>query len=122
MTPDDVIQTHAAIPACGAAAAAASPPGSKWSFRHGAAPAEIKYVCCNADEGDPGAFMDRSILEGDPHCVIEAMAIAGYTIGAKQGYVYIRAEYPIAVQAAGDRHRAGPGAWAAGRKYPGLRF
>ena len=58
----------------------------------------MKYVCCNADEGDPGAFMDRSILEGDPHSVIEAMAIAGYTIGASQGYVYIRAEYPIAVQ------------------------
>ncbi len=60
--------------------------------------ADQKYVCCNADEGDPGAFMDRSVLEGDPHVVIEAMAIAGYAIGATQGYIYIRAEYPIAVQ------------------------
>lgn len=73
------------------------PTGKKWAFAK-ATESEIKYVCCNADEGDPGAFMDRSILEGDPHSVIEAMAIAGYTIGAKQGYVYIRAEYPIAVQ------------------------
>ena len=58
----------------------------------------MKYVCCNADEGDPGAFMDRSVLEGDPHAVIEAMAIAGYAIGANQGYIYVRAEYPIAVK------------------------
>ena len=57
-----------------------------------------KYVCCNADEGDPGAFMDRSVLEGDPHVVLEAMAIAGYAIGADQGYIYVRAEYPIAVE------------------------
>ena len=57
-----------------------------------------KYVCCNADEGDPGAFMDRSVLEGDPHAVLEAMAIAGYAIGASQGYIYVRAEYPIAVK------------------------
>ena len=73
------------------------PTGKKWSF----AKAEVndqKYVVCNADEGDPGAFMDRSILEGDPHCVLEAMAIAGYAIGANQGYIYVRAEYPIAVQ------------------------
>ena len=58
----------------------------------------MKYVCCNADEGDPGAFMDRSVLEGDPHVVLEAMAIAGYAIGAQQGYIYVRAEYPIAVK------------------------
>ena len=57
----------------------------------------MKYVCCNADEGDPGAFMDRSVLEGDPHVVLEAMTIAGYAIGAHQGYIYVRAEYPIAV-------------------------
>jgi len=63
--------------------------------------ADQKYVCCNADEGDPGAFMDRSVLEGDPHSVIEAMAIAGYAIGANQGYVYVRAEYPIAVKRLG---------------------
>jgi len=73
------------------------PTGLKWKFA-AASVADQKYVCCNADEGDPGAFMDRSILEGDPHSVIEAMAIAGYAIGANQGYVYIRAEYPIAVQ------------------------
>lgn len=73
------------------------PTGRKWSFCK-ATKSDIKYVCCNADEGDPGAFMDRSILEGDPHAVLEAMAIAGYTIGASQGYVYVRAEYPIAVE------------------------
>ncbi|CCY69160.1 nADH dehydrogenase (Quinone) [Clostridium sp. CAG:678] len=72
------------------------PTGRKWSFAM-AQENDTKYVCCNADEGDPGAFMDRSVLEGDPHAVIEAMAIAGYTIGAKQGFVYVRAEYPIAV-------------------------
>ena len=72
------------------------PTGVKWSL---CAPnkADQKYVVCNADEGDPGAFMDRSVLEGDPHCIIEAMAIAGYAIGATKGYVYVRAEYPIAV-------------------------
>ena len=76
------------------------PTGLKWQFCRNAKADEtgIKYVCCNADEGDPGAFMDRSILEGDPHSVIEAMAIAAYAIGACQGYIYIRAEYPIAVQ------------------------
>lgn len=72
------------------------PTGLKWEFAH-KAPGDIKYIICNADEGDPGAFMDRSILEGDPHAVLEGMAIAGYAIGAGQGYVYIRAEYPIAV-------------------------
>jgi len=76
------------------------PTGVKWDF---AAQQQVKekYVCCNADEGDPGAFMDRSVLEGDPHSVIEAMAIAGYAIGASMGYVYVRAEYPIAVQRLG---------------------
>ena len=72
------------------------PTGRKWQFTKDA-PGDEKYVCCNADEGDPGAFMDRSILEGDPHAVIEAMTIAAYAIGAHQGYVYVRAEYPIAV-------------------------
>lgn len=71
--------------------------GLKWQFAAGSKN-DQKYVCCNADEGDPGAFMDRSILEGDPHSLIEAMAIAGFAIGATQGYVYIRAEYPIAVK------------------------
>ena len=72
------------------------PTGLKWKFA-AANEADQKYVCCNADEGDPGAFMDRSSLEGDPHVLIEAMTIAGYAIGANQGYVYVRAEYPIAV-------------------------
>ncbi len=70
--------------------------GLKWEFASKPQAAQ-KYVCCNADEGDPGAFMDRSVLEGDPHSVLEAMAIAGYAIGASQGYIYVRAEYPIAV-------------------------
>ena len=71
------------------------PTGRKWKFAMGST--GQKYVCCNADEGDPGAFMDRSVLEGDPHCVFEAMAIAGYVIGSDQGYIYVRAEYPIAI-------------------------
>ncbi len=73
------------------------PTGLKWEFTY-KSQNDQKYVCCNADEGDPGAFMDRSILEGDPHCLVEAMAIAGYAIGANEGYVYVRAEYPIAVK------------------------
>ena len=74
------------------------PTGLKWQFAHNAvSPDGVKYVACNADEGDPGAFMDRSVLEGDPHAIIEAMSIAGYAVGAKKGYVYVRAEYPIAV-------------------------
>jgi len=73
------------------------PTGKKWQFAKDA-PGDVKYVVCNADEGDPGAFMDRSILEGDPHSVLEAMAIAGYAIGAQEGYIYVRAEYPIAVK------------------------
>ena len=73
------------------------PTGLKWQFTS-ASPGKQKYVCCNADEGDPGAFMDRSILEGDPHSVIEAMMICGYAIGSNQGYIYVRAEYPLAVK------------------------
>ncbi|MCL1806439.1 MAG: NADH-quinone oxidoreductase subunit NuoF [Oscillospiraceae bacterium] len=73
------------------------PTGRKWQFAAGA-PGDVKYVVCNADEGDPGAFMDRSVLEGDPHSLLEAMTIAGYAVGANQGYIYIRAEYPIAVE------------------------
>ncbi len=73
------------------------PTGLKWKFA-AAAQNDQKYVCCNADEGDPGAFMDRSVLEGDPHSILEAMAIAGYAIGSNQGYIYVRAEYPIAVK------------------------
>ncbi len=71
--------------------------GMKWQFTYNSVN-DQKYVCCNADEGDPGAFMDRSVLEGDPHVVLEAMAIAGYAVGADQGYIYVRAEYPIAVK------------------------
>ena len=96
MTPDQVIQTMLDSGLRGRGGAG-FPTGLKWKFAAGNK-ADQKYVCCNADEGDPGAFMDRSILEGDPHVVIEAMAIAAYAIGASQGYVYIRAEYPIAVQ------------------------
>lgn len=73
------------------------PTGLKWQFTKDAV-GDVKYVCCNADEGDPGAFMDRSVLEGDPHTVLEAMTIAGYTVGAHEGYIYVRAEYPIAVE------------------------
>lgn len=73
------------------------PTGMKWEFA-ARSQDDQKYVCCNADEGDPGAFMDRSVLEGDPHSVVEAMAIAGYAIGSNQGYIYVRAEYPIAVK------------------------
>ena len=73
------------------------PTGMKWKFAQ-KAEGDVKYVVCNADEGDPGAFMDRSVLEGDPHSVIEAMIIAGYAIGSHQGYVYVRAEYPLAIE------------------------
>ena len=96
MTPDDVIQvmTDSGLRGRGGAG---FPTGRKWMFAK-ANEADQKYVCCNADEGDPGAFMDRSILEGDPHVVLEGMTIAGYCIGASQGYIYVRAEYPIAVK------------------------
>ncbi len=96
MTPEDVIQvvTDSGLRGRGGGG---FPTGRKWALT---APnkAPQKYVVCNADEGDPGAFMDRSVLEGDPHCIIEAMAICGYAVGATQGYVYVRAEYPIAVR------------------------
>lgn len=96
MTPDDVIQCLLDSGLRGRGGGG-FPTGLKWKLAKGN-DADQKYVCCNADEGDPGAFMDRSILEGDPHAVLEAMAIAGYAIGANQGYIYVRAEYPIAVQ------------------------
>ena len=95
MTPQQVIDTMKASGLRGRGGAG-FPTGMKWQFA-AANQADQKYVVCNADEGDPGAFMDRSILEGDPHAVLEAMAIAGYAIGASKGYVYVRAEYPIAV-------------------------
>jgi len=96
MTPDEVIalMKNSGLRGRGGAG---FPTGMKWSF---AAPnkADQKYIICNADEGDPGAFMDRSVLEGDPHAVLEAMAIAGYAIGATKGFIYVRAEYPVAVK------------------------
>ncbi|MFV0399569.1 MAG: NADH-quinone oxidoreductase subunit NuoF, partial [Oscillospiraceae bacterium] len=95
MKPEDVIEELKKSGLRGRGGAG-FPTGLKWSFA-AAQPAGKKYVCCNADEGDPGAFMDRSVLEGDPHVLIEAMAIAAYAIGSDQGYVYVRAEYPIAV-------------------------
>jgi NADH:ubiquinone oxidoreductase, NADH-binding (51 kD) subunit len=96
MTPDDVIKVLLDSGLRGRGGAG-FPTGMKWKFAK-AYDNDQKYVCCNADEGDPGAFMDRSVLEGDPHVVLEAMTIAGYTIGASQGYIYVRAEYPIAVK------------------------
>ncbi len=96
MTPDDVINEILASGLRGRGGGG-FPTGKKWMFAK-ASQGDVKYVACNADEGDPGAFMDRSILEGDPQCIIEAMAIAGYAIGAHHGFVYVRAEYPIAVQ------------------------
>ncbi|MBQ9074624.1 MAG: NADH-quinone oxidoreductase subunit NuoF [Mogibacterium sp.] len=96
MTPDEVIQEVLDSGLRGRGGAG-FPTGKKWMFAAGKRGEVQKYVACNADEGDPGAFMDRSILEGDPHAILEAMAIAGYAIGANQGYIYVRAEYPIAV-------------------------
>ena len=96
MTPDDVIQCLLDSGLRGRGGGG-FPTGLKWKLAK-QNDADQKYVCCNADEGDPGAFMDRSVLEGDPHAVLEAMAIAGYAIGANQGYIYVRAEYPIAVE------------------------
>ncbi len=98
MTPDEVIDVVLKSGLRGRGGAG-FPTGKKWQLARNLVPdADQKYVCCNADEGDPGAFMDRSVLEGDPHALIEAMAIAGYAIGATQGFVYVRAEYPIAVK------------------------
>ena len=96
MTPDEVIQTVIDSGLRGRGGGG-FPTGLKWKFASGNRGQVKKYVCCNADEGDPGAFMDRSVLEGDPHAVLEAMAIAGYAIGADEGYIYVRAEYPIAI-------------------------
>ena len=95
MTPEEVIATVLKSGLRGRGGAG-FPTGRTWDFARKSV-SDKKYVCCNADEGDPGAFMDRSVLEGDPHVVLEAMAIAGYAIGSDQGYIYVRAEYPIAV-------------------------
>ncbi len=96
MTPDQVINEVLKSGLRGRGGAG-FPTGKKWQFA-AASKADQKYMICNADEGDPGAFMDRSVLEGDPHSVLEAMAIGGYAIGASEGYIYVRAEYPIAVK------------------------
>ena len=97
MTPDEVVQEILDSGLRGRGGAG-FPTGLKWKFATANRGQVQKYVCCNADESDPGAFMDRSVLEGDPHSVLEAMTIAGYAIGASQGYIYVRAEYPIAVE------------------------
>ena len=96
MTPDDVLREISESGLRGRGGAG-FPTGRKWQFTKNT-PSEQKYVVCNADEGDPGAYMDRSVLEGDPHSVLEAMTIAGYTVGANKGFIYIRAEYPLAIQ------------------------
>nr|WP_320025361.1 NADH-quinone oxidoreductase subunit NuoF [uncultured Acetobacterium sp.] len=96
MKPDEIIETIKKSGLRGRGGGG-YPTGTKWEFA-AKQDSEQKYVCCNADEGDPGAFMDRSVLEGDPHSIIEAMIIAGYAIGANAGFVYVRAEYPIAVK------------------------
>ena len=96
MSPEQVIETISASGLRGRGGAG-FPTGTKWEFAR-ARESEKKYICCNADEGDPGAFMDRALLEGDPHVVLEAMAIAGFAVGSDQGFVYVRAEYPIAIE------------------------
>lgn len=96
MTPDDVLNEISESGLRGRGGAG-FPTGRKWAFTKGVE-ADQKYIVCNADEGDPGAYMDRSVLEGDPHSILEAMSIAGYTVGANKGFIYIRAEYPLAIQ------------------------
>ena len=96
MTPDEVINELIAYGLRGRGGAG-FPTGNKWKFTKDAE-ADQKYIVCNADEGDPGAYMDRSTCEGDPHSVLEAMTIAGRTVGANQGFIYIRAEYPLAIE------------------------
>ena len=96
MTPEDIIEELIKSGLRGRGGGG-FPTGLKWKYARNNK-SDIKYIICNADEGDPGAFMDRAILEGDPHAVIEAMVIGGYAIGASQGYIYLRAEYPLAVE------------------------
>lgn len=96
MTPDEVLNEIKESGLRGRGGAG-FPTGTKWGFTKGAE-ADQKYIVCNADEGDPGAYMDRSVLEGDPHSILEAMSIAGYTVGANKGFIYIRAEYPLAIE------------------------
>ncbi len=124
MSPEQVIEEIKASGLRGRGGAG-FPTGLKWQLCRAAgsqAPARVKYVLCNADEGDPGAFMDRSVLEGDPHSVIEAMAIAAYAIGAAQGYVYVRAEYPLAVSRLGKAIEQARGCGLLGTNILGTGF
>ncbi len=105
-TPTDVIETVKASGLRGRGGAGFST-GMKWQFAQGA-PGDKKYIVCNADEGDPGAFMDRSVLEGDPHSVLEGMAICAYAIGADEGYIYVPRRVPAGHQAPQDRHQLRP--------------
>jgi len=120
MTPDQIIQELKDSGLRGRGGAG-FPTGLKWDFTQ-KAHGDQKYVICNADEGDPGAFMDRSILEGDPHSVIEAMTIAGYAVGANQGYVYVRAEYPLAVERLGNAIKAAKNIGVLGKHIFGTDF
>ncbi len=95
--------------------------GMKWRFTR-LAPGAQKYIICNADEGDPGAFMDRSVLESDPHSVLEGMIIAGYAIGADHGYIYVRAEYPKAIERLNIAIAQARGARLPRRRHPGQRL
>jgi (2Fe-2S) ferredoxin len=121
MKPADVIE-EMKNPACAAAAAPVSRHGIEMELRQGRPAGGQKYVVCNADEGDPGAYMDRSTLEGDPHSVLEAMTIAGYTIGASKGYIYIRAEYPLAIERFEIAIRQSRDLRAFWAKHPGKRL
>ena len=110
MTPKEVVEAMIKSGLRGRGGAG-FPTGLKWGTV-AKSPGAKKYVICNADEGDPGAFMDRSVLESDPHSVLEGMAIAAYAVGADQGFIYVRAEYPLAITPAANRHQAGQAAWA----------
>ena len=120
MSQDEVIEevTNSGLRGRGGAG---FPTGKKWAFTK-MAEGDQKYVVCNADEGDPGAFMDRSILEGDPHSVLEAMMIAGYAVGANKGYIYVRAEYPIAVKRFGKAINQAREYGILRKKYMGNKF
>ena len=120
MTPEQVIDemTKSGLRGRGGAG---FPTGLKWGFTR-KAKGDQKFILCNGDEGDPGAFMDRSVLEGDPHSVIEGMAIGAYAIGASQGYAYIRAEYPLAVERFDNALKQAREYGLLGQEYNGQRF
>ncbi len=112
MTPDQVITTMERSGLRGRGGGG-FPTGRKWRFCR-QAPGEVKFIVANGDEGDPGAFMDRVVMEGDPHAVLEGMIIGAYAIGANKGYIYVRHEYPLAIKRLTTRHPAGPGLWPPG--------